>query len=417
MAALVMAAVVIAPVACSPTDDWHDGQEDVTESGTGDESGGQEGDLEFETAEQAVVNMGAGWNLGNTLDSNSGDTQNMWIEAWSSRTTKDYETAWGQPVTTRELIHMFKEAGFGAIRVPVTWYPHMGTITLYDTKKWDPSTWSGTQVDPVWMARVQEVVDYVIDEGLYCILNVHHDTGASDTAWLIAGEEEFSAAEYRFRALWDQIAGRFRDYGEKLLFEAYNEMLDKYDSWCFASFASDARYDAEAAQSAYNGINSYARAFAETVRSSGGNNAQRNIIVNTYGGCSGDGTWSSHLKEPLSNLQIPEEPGHIAVQVHSYWDAAKFSSQKADIDLLFKNLDTYVVKRLGVPAIIGEWGGSANGDDGANVTFAGYFSRKAKDSGIAAYWWMGLSDGEDRAVPRWSMPLTKDAILQPYAGD
>ena len=79
----------------------------------------------FETATEAVKNMKVGWNLGNTLDSNSGDINNMWIEAYTSRTPSDYEKAWGQPVTKPELIKMFKNAGFNAIRVPVTWYPHM----------------------------------------------------------------------------------------------------------------------------------------------------------------------------------------------------------------------------------------------------------------------------------------------------
>lgn len=367
----------------------------------------------FESAGQAVLNMGAGWNLGNTLDSNSGDLDNMWIEAWTSRTPKDYETAWGQPEATRALIHMFKEAGFGAIRVPVTWYPHMGTITLHNQNQWDPSTWSGTEVDPAWMARVKEVVDYVIDEGMYCILNVHHDTGAGSTAWLIASVDGFDAAKTRYQALWEQIANQFKDYGPKLLFESYNEMLDPYDSWCFASFATPDRYDATVATSAYNGINSYAKLFAETVRATGGNNAYRNLIVNTYGACSGDGTWNSHLSEPLTQMALPEEPGHIAIQVHSYWDATQFNSQKADIDRLFTNLDTHIIKRLGVPVIIGEWGGSTEGDD-PNVRFASYFSQKAKAAGIAAFWWMGLSDGQDRSLPAWTMPKTKDAILQPY---
>lgn len=367
----------------------------------------------FESAGQAVLNMGAGWNLGNTLDSNSGDLENMWIEAWTSRTPKDYETAWGQPEATRALIHMFKEVGFGAIRVPVTWYPHMGTITLHNQNQWDPSTWSGTEVDPAWMARVKEVVDYVIDEGMYCILNVHHDTGAGSTAWLIASVDGFDAAKTRYQALWEQIANQFKDYGPKLLFESYNEMLDPYDSWCFASFATPDRYDTTVATSAYNGINSYAKLFAETVRATGGNNAYRNLIVNTYGACSGDGTWNSHLSEPLSQMALPEEPGHIAIQVHSYWDATQFNSQKADIDRLFTNLDTHIIKRLGVPVIIGEWGGST-AEDQLNVRFASYFSQKAKAAGIAAFWWMGLSDGQDRSLPAWTMPKTKDAILQPY---
>jgi len=367
----------------------------------------------FESAGQAVLNMGAGWNLGNTLDSNSGDLENMWIEAWTSRTPKDYETAWGQPEATRALIHMFKEAGFGAIRVPVTWYPHMGTITLHNQNQWDPSTWSGTEVDPAWMARVKEVMDYVIDEGMYCILNVHHDTGAGSTAWLIASVDGFDAAKTRYQALWEQIANQFKDYGPKLLFESYNEMLDPYDSWCFASFATPDRYDSAVATSAYNGINSYAKLFAETIRATGGNNAYRNLIVNTYGACSGDGTWSPHLSEPLTQMALPEEPGHIAIQVHSYWDATQFNSQKADIDRLFTNLDTHIIKRLGVPVIIGEWGGST-AEDQLNVRFASYFSQKAKAAGIAAFWWMGLSDGQDRSIPGWTMPKTKDAILQPY---
>ena len=134
--------------------------------------------------------------------------------------------------------------------------------------------------------------------------------------------------------------------------------------------------------------------------------------MNTYAACSGDGTWSSHLKDPIASFQIPEEPGHIAVEVHSYWEAPKFAEQKADIDRLFTNLDTYIVKRLGVPVIIGEWGGGTNDDNDANVTFASYFSGKAREEGIAACWWMGLSDGSDRSIPAWTMPRTKDAILQ-----
>nr|ABX76048.1 endoglucanase [unidentified microorganism] len=358
--------------------------------------------------------MGAGWNLGNTLDSNSGSLDNMWIEAWTARTPKDYETAWGQPQATRELIHMFKTAGFKSIRVPVTWYPHMGTITLYDDTKWDPSTWEGTEVDKAWMARVKEVVDYVIDEGMYCILNVHHDTGAESAAWLVASDDGFDAAKPRYQALWQQIATTFQDYGEKLLFESYNEMLDPYDSWCFASYASPARYDAAVAASAYSGINKYARLFVETVRATGGNNAERNLIVNTYGACSGDGTWNVHLKEPLMQFQLPEAPGHIAVQIHSYWEADRFDSQKADIDRLFTNIETCLRSRLGVPVIIGEWGGGTNQDSEANVRFASYFSTKARENGVAAFYWMGLSDGKDRATPQWTMPKTMAAILRAY---
>ena len=373
----------------------------------------------WESAASAVKNMGAGWNLGNTLDSHSGEVSHMWIESKADRTTADYETAWGQPVTTRALIHMFKEAGFKAIRIPVTWYPHMGTLEV-NAGRWDMAKWLESkdyQVDPAWMARVREVVGYVIDEGLYCILNVHHDTGdhgkeKKGTAWLVA--DRFDAAKDRYAALWEQIAETFKDYGDHLLFESYNEMLDSYDSWCFATFASPGNYDATVAAAAYAGINSYADLFVKTVRATGGNNAVRNLVVNTYGACSGDGTWNPHLKDPLTQFSLPEAPGHIAVQVHSYWDADKFDEQKADIDHLFVNLDQYIGRRLGVPVIIGEWGGYANEDSAAMARFAGYFARKAKEAGVAAFYWMCLSDGEDRTVPTWTTPGIKDAILDAY---
>ena len=373
----------------------------------------------WESAASAVAKMAPGWNLGNTLDTHSGDVTHMWIESIGHPTPADYETGWGQPLTTRKLIHMFKEAGFNAIRVPVTWYPHMGTLEIVGDR-WDMSKWlesTDYHVDPAWMARVREIVDYVIDEGMYCILNVHHDTGdngehMNGTAWLVA--DRFDAVKDRYAALWEQIAETFRDYGERLLFESYNEMLDSYNSWCFASFNSPERYDAAVAAAAYTGINNYAELFTKTVRATGGNNAVRNLVVNTYGACSGDGTWNTHLKEPLTQFNLPEAPGHIAVQVHSYWDADKFDEQKTDIDRLFTNLDQHLVRRLGVPVIIGEWGGHVNEDSAAMIRFTGYFARKAKDAGISTFYWMCLSDGKDRSVPAWTTPGIKDAILEPY---
>ena len=87
---------------------------------------------------------------------------------------------------------------------------------------------------------------------------------------------------------------------------------------------------------------------------------------------------------------------------------------KKDIDQLFANLDKYIVKRLGAPAIIGEWGGKSSEDNTLNTQFSEYFSRKAKENGVAALLWMGICDGNDRANLRWTMPQAKDAILSPY---
>ena len=112
----------------------------------------------FPTARETVDAIGVGWNLGNSLDCNG-----EWIEKYTANKPEDYEKAWGNPLTTQKMIDAVKAAGFDAIRVPVTWERHMD-----ETGK----------VDPAWMARVKEIVDYVIKDDLYCIINVHHDAGA-----------------------------------------------------------------------------------------------------------------------------------------------------------------------------------------------------------------------------------------------
>lgn len=379
---------------------------------------------DFEDAQTAVDNMRIGWNLGNTLDSNSGDPANMWIEKYSDCTPTDFETAWSQPVATRELIHMFKEAGFNAIRVPVTWYPHIGnTIELVKSNDgvWDKSQWEGYEVDPGWMARVHEVVDYVIDEGMYCLLNVHHDTGGADAAWIVADPEVYARQKDRFESLWTQIATEFRDYDEHLLFEGYNEMLDKYDSWCFATFNTSSKYIKSDAEAAYSAVNSFAQSFVNAVRATGGNNANRNLVINSYGACNGSGTWNSHLDDPLINLNLPEDPAvnHIIFDVHSYFDVTSLSSAKKDVDAVISDVTKYL-KSKGAPVIFSEWGTSTGDIDKYHSNlcqYARYYVEKAKAAGMATFYWMVLSEMEDRAVPTWSEPDLKDAIVKGYYGD
>ncbi len=377
---------------------------------------------DFLNIKETVANMGAGWNLGNTLDSNSGDTTHMWIERWTERKPSDYEKAWGQVPATGELMNMMREAGFRSIRIPVTWWPHMGAKFEFngDSTEWFPSEDPiGDKVDPAWMARVKEVVDYVMAADMYCILNVHHDTGTANTHWLIASEENHAQNSARFKSLWTQIAETFKDYDGRLLFEGYNEMTDAADSWCFASFNTPARYDEAVASSAYNAINAYAQDFVDAVRATGGNNLQRNLIVNTYAACSGEGDWNSHLLDPLKRMEIPQDQtkDHIALQVHYYPGFANLPEGKKSVDNFISIINTHLAVK-GAPVIVGEWG--SGGDSGvtydknryAFVSFAEYFVSKAKENGMATFYWMGISDGDDRAVPRFTQPDLKDAIVK-----
>lgn len=380
---------------------------------------------EFESATSAVANMRVGWNLGNTLDANSGATDNMWIEKRSQRKTSDYETAWGQPVTTEALIKMFKEAGFNAIRVPVTWYPHMG-VQVNDIN-WNLPAWSPTQVDAAWMARVKEIVDYVVNNGMYCIINVHHDTGEATTAWLRASTANYNKYKDTYEDLWKQIATEFKDYDGHLLFEGYNEILDDYGSWCFASFAASGQYDASSATDSYKAVNLYAQSFVNAVRATGGNNTTRNLIVNSYGSCCGSGNWNQHLLEPLANLEYPndETKNHIIFQLHYYPSIKDLSWAKTECNAMLKSIKEILQPKA--PVIFGEWGSAndavANTDDyntsykQNKIDFARYFVEKCKEAGIATFYWMMLSDGADRENLKWTMPDLKDAIIKGYYGN
>lgn len=386
-------------------------------------SGGSGWAQTIETADEAVANMRLGWNLGNTLDSHSVDLDNMWIEKWSQRRTSDYETAWGQPVTKPELFKLFKDAGFNAIRVPVTWYPHMEAKFDGDLI-WDPEKDPiGTKIQPQWMKRVHEIVDYVISQDMYCILNIHHDTGAESTAWLVADEKVYEEQKERFEAVWTQIAEEFKDYDGHLLFEGYNEMLDTYDSWCFSSFGAPGNYDAKVADSAYKAINSYAQSFVNAVRATGGNNAERNLIVSTYGACCGEGNWNSHLQDPLIRMMLPkdETKNHIIFEVHSYPNIGSgLNSAKNSVKNMMSAVKTHLAVK-GAPVIFGEWG-TSNGDDYKDrrsivLDFARDFVEQAKSNGFGTFYWMGLSDGNSRSVPEFNQKDLVDAIVKGYYGD
>lgn len=352
---------------------------------------------EIETAAQAVLNMAPGWNLGNTLDS-----YGNWIG--NNLSSDKYETAWGQPLTDAHLMAECKKKGFKAIRVPVTWYQHMNQ--------------SG-KVDESWMNRVQEIVDYVINAGMYCIVNVHHDTGAHDDSWIRANSNVYTKNHERYEYLWKQIAERFQNYGKQLLFEGYNEMLDNNNTWTQPKNINDLQY-----------TNSFAQGFVNAVRSTGGNNFYRNLVVNTYSG--------AHTKNVLSGLVIPTDPcgnqRHIAVEVHSYdpWDWVNTYNMTwteactKELEYMFTDLNTYIIQK-GYPVIVGEYGTNGNNEKTINASStdaqkaeagrqAGDMNRLCKKYKAASFYWMGLIDGKDRseATFKWTMEQVADSIINVY---
>ena len=374
------------------------------------------GKVVFESATDAVKNMGVGWNLGNTLDANSQTvTTDITSDSYWGQQDLTSETCWGQFYTKPGLLQMMKNAGFGAIRVPVTWYNHMD---------------KDGNVDAAWMRRVHEIVDYVVSTGMYCIINVHHDTGADGTgfsSWLKADATSYTNNKARYEKLWSQIATEFKDYDHHLLFESFNEMLDSNNSWNYASSKNSGSYSASDALKSYNAINSYAQSFVNVVRASGGYNDQRNLIVNTYGASNGSGTWSNYLKEPLTKMKKPTgETTHLIFEVHAYPNIQNLASAKIEVDNMISGLNTNLVTRLGAPVIFGEWG-TSNVDAGAGksdydvrradmLEFIDYFVRKTKENGMGTFYWMGLTDGFARQLPAFTQSDLALKMLQAWYG-
>ena len=124
-------------------------------------------------ADVIVEEMGTGWNLGNTMDGHTGFTP--------------LETLWQPYVTTKELITAVHDAGFNTVRVPVTWG------NMIDDE-------NGYAINEMWMARVQEIVDYCVSQDMYCIINLHHD-GADQAGWLRVGAEDIAPVQEKFAAV------------------------------------------------------------------------------------------------------------------------------------------------------------------------------------------------------------------------
>lgn len=343
---------------------------------------------DFESAKDAVNNMGVGWNLGNTLDAVNWEGTDGWN--WSS--PSEHEQGWGQPVTKPELMKMMKEAGIGAIRVPVTWFQEMD---------------ADGKVNDAFMKRVHEVVDYVIDNGMYCIINIHHDTGDHNLHWLVADGSVYSSVKAKYEYLWEQIATEFKDYDHHLLFESYNEMLDSKNTWNEPSDKTDG----------YNAINNYAKSFVSAVRATGGNNAERNLVINTYS--------ASNSPAAMKALELPEESGHIIFQIHNYPDWQSESHARELVDYLISTIKTNLMSK-GAPVIVGEYATFRTWPNNLDYYYEDrevalyamdYFIKKTKEEGIGTFYWMGLSDGMARNEPYFNQPDLVETITKAYHGD
>ncbi len=377
------------------------GGADTTSSGATSSTGGMStgsggslvGDLD-RTAAEVVAAWTLGWNLGNALD------------------VPASETDWGNPVITRELLQAVANAGFDVVRIPVTWslFTSEGPDYLLDSSRLD---------------RVEEVVGYARDAGLMAIINIHHDgaDGFTEVEWLTL-DDMSGAVEERFEAVWEQIAARFSDHDGQLIFESMNEIHDGYPS-----------LDNPPPQAHYDMINGLNQLFVDVVRSSGGNNAQRHLVVPGY---------NTDIDLTLDGFETPNDPAsdRLILSVHYYspyqfaleastsaWGAASAGNDgygqedyvRAQFDRL---VDQYVSD--GLPVIIGEYGATNHGGSGEyRRYYMEYVTKAAIDRGIVPIYWDngGLGTGAenlglfDRSNNSIAFPNILEAMVRAATSD
>lgn len=217
------------------------------------------------TALEATRLMGNGINLGNTLEACD---NNVGIK---TNTPLSYETHWGQPKTTQAMIDGMKAAGFDTIRIPVAWMTN--ATHLYE---------GDYTIDADYMDRVEEVVRYARKAGMYVIINDHWDGGWYGMFGSESAETRALAME-AYKGMWQQIAERFRDYSDYLIFESANEELGTRFDENSALYCSDSVVTYLNDDERYALTNEINQTFVDVVRATGGNNATRFLLIAGYG--------------------------------------------------------------------------------------------------------------------------------------
>ena len=335
------------------------------------------------TAVQLVAGIKVGWNLGNTLDA---------VKFGSNLTVSELETAWGNPVTTKEHITAIKNTGFNAIRIPVSW-----------AKCAD----SDYNIRADWMARVTEVVNYAVENDMYILLNTHHD----ESVFKFTSKEK-TASINAFRKIWAQIAGNFQNYDEKLIFEGLNEPRTR---------GSAAEWNGGTAGERAN-LNEHYKVFVKTVRACGGNNDKRFLMINTYG--------ASGLAAAMNGLTIPADTAQnkLIASYHAYepynfalnegsgsvktWSQSNSSDTSPITSRINQANSSFISK--GIPVILGEFGALDRGNEPARAAWVEFYVKHAAEKGIKCFWW---DDGGNfrlynRREDTFYFPQIKDGLIR-----
>ena len=312
--------------------------------------------------------MGPGWNMGNQMDAVSNGVAD--------------ETVWGNPQCTQATMDGVKAAGFKAVRICITWAGHIGEAPVY-------------RLDQNWLGRVAEIVGYARKAGLVAIVNTHHDENLwQDISKCYNDPANNEKVKDEIFCVWTQIAERFKDEGEWLVFESFNEIQDGGWGW------SDAFRKNPGAQ--YSVLNAWNQVFVDAVRATGGNNATRWLGIPGY---------AANPGFTIAGLVLPDDytsANRLLVAVHDYdpydytlkdplvrqWGhtadpALRLSgdNEKAVVDVFDRLKSAYLDK--GIPVYLGEMGCSRHeaADFPYQKYYMEYFCKSAADHLLPMYLW------------------------------
>lgn len=292
------------------------------------------------TANDVVEEMGIGINLGNTFEGYYSNDSNMcsFSQIIGEGKPINYETCWGAIETTREMIDGMRDSGFKTVRIPVFWGDGMendGTFT----------------VNKDYIKRIEEVAKWVLEDGMYCVINMHH---YDERLIMFLDREDAVAAAGK---VWTQIAEHFKNYGDHLIFEGYNEYLGMPRKG--TELSDDERFDY---------CNEMNQIFVDSVRATGGNNSERILIASGFN-TNIDRTTDMRFKMPVDTAE-----DKLMISVHyidnnMYWSNQIGSDTWHEYSIaqceLLKNRFT----AEGVPVFVGETTTGYNGRMSDNSTY------------------------------------------------
>lgn len=323
-----------------------------------------------------------GWNLGNTLDAYNDDNDKEWGQNLNS------ESCWGMPRTTEDMIRSVKNKGFSSIRIPVSWHNH-----IYDSTNYT--------IDPEWMKRVKQIVEWAYDQDMYIILNMHHDNlGTADygkTAYggrkvvgYIIDSSYTDVSKAYIGKVWRQIAEAFKNYDEHLIFEVLNEPRC-VGTGCEWWVGDDTAVTAEEANAI---ITSYEQEGINSIRSTGGRNADRYIMVPAYAGSS----------SAISTYKLPKDSAQdkLLFSFHAYSpynfamsgdDKTFDQDDKNSLTAMFNEVRT---KFPNIGIVLGETSATNKGNtDDRNAWSKFFFETAYRNYNMSVLLWDNMVFGPD----------------------